>query len=101
MSFFSERYFGTNTQPDAQPAVGEFPGNMDIAYDHIQENSLPRTDDDETKKDAKQAPQQQPTLNEDIQEAYKAFSSSAWGSRIGGFFGTVVKQVCAPGRSVM
>lgn len=66
---------------------------MDIAYDHIQENSLPRAGE-ESKDGSRTDQPQQPTLNEDIQEAYKAFSSSAWGSKIGGFFGTVVKQVC-------
>lgn len=64
---------------------------MDIAYDHIQENSLPRAGE-ESKDGSRTDQPQQPTLNEDIQEAYKAFSSSAWGSKIGGFFGTVVKQ---------
>lgn len=72
---------------------------MDVAYDHIQENSLPKTAEEEprrksTGEGAEGAELQEPTLNEDLQEAYKAISSSAWGSRIGGFFGTVVKQVC-------
>ncbi|KEZ39485.1 BSD domain protein [Scedosporium apiospermum] len=64
---------------------------MDIAYDHIQESSFPKVEE-EDKKDSKQEPPPQPTLNEDIQEAYKAISSSTWGSRIGGFIGSVVKQ---------
>jgi hypothetical protein len=64
---------------------------MDLAYDHIQEESFP--------KDAGASPadddhHQQSSLNADFQEAYRAFSSSPWGARIGGFFGHVVKQVC-------
>lgn len=35
----------------------------------------------------------QSTLNNDFQEAYKAISSSPWGAKLGGFFGSVVKQV--------
>jgi len=74
---------------------------MDIAYDHIQESSFPKVEE-EGKKDSKQEPPPQPTLNEDIQEAYKAISSSTWGSRIGGFIGSVVKQVCkTPGWSLL
>lgn len=37
-------------------------------------------------------PADQPTLNKDFQEAYKAISSSPWGAKLGGFFGSVVKQ---------
>jgi hypothetical protein len=72
---------------------------MDLAYDHIQEDSLPKTEEEEPHRKSSgdgQNQEKEPTLNEDLQEAYKALSSSAWGSRIGGFFGTVVKQVCDP-----
>ncbi|KAK6063161.1 BSD domain-containing protein [Seiridium cupressi] len=62
---------------------------MDLAYDQIAADALPK--DNEPGSENKNA-EQQPTLNEDLQEAYKAISSSAWGSRLGGFFGTVVKQ---------
>lgn len=61
---------------------------MDLAYDHIQEESFR----DETTP-ANAQPAQQHTLNEDLQDAYRAISTSAWGSRIGGFLGSVVKQV--------
>lgn len=64
---------------------------MDLAYDHIQEEALKQEDadkgDDQKKPDS--------TLNDDFQEAYRAISSSPWGARLGGFFGTVVKQVRA------
>lgn len=39
------------------------------------------------------APADQNSLNKDFQEAYKAISSSPWGAKLGGFFGSVVKQV--------
>ncbi|KKA30274.1 hypothetical protein TD95_004386 [Thielaviopsis punctulata] len=70
---------------------------MDVAYDHIQED-IYRKDDPTDKApagDKSQSEKQQEaqaSLNSDIQEAYKAISSSAWGAKIGGFFGTVVKQ---------
>ncbi len=63
---------------------------MDLAYDHIAEESLPKDEEEQAPK-AKTEPQS--TLNADIQAAYSAFSSSPWGAKIGGFFGTVVKQV--------
>lgn len=64
---------------------------MDLAYDHIVEESLPKEEDG--KKRSEGVEQTQNSLNAEIQDAYKAFSSSPWGARIGGFFGTVVKQV--------
>lgn len=67
---------------------------MDLAYDHIQEEAFAKD-----RGDAGDAPKpdQQSSLNSDIQDAYKAISSSAWGVKIGGFLGTVVKQVAIPG----
>ena len=61
---------------------------MDLAYDHIQEEALSpeQVSQNEEKK-------RETTLNADFQEAYKAISSSAWGAKLGGFFGSVVKQV--------
>ncbi|KAB8294098.1 hypothetical protein EYC80_009550 [Monilinia laxa] len=59
---------------------------MDLAYDHIQEEAL--QPDQNKEKTAQPAP----TLNADFQEAYKAISSSPWGAKLGGFFGSVVKQ---------
>ncbi|GAB1315779.1 BSD domain-containing protein [Madurella fahalii] len=63
---------------------------MDIAYDHIQESTFPEDHSDSSSADTR--PAQQSTLNADLQDAYRAFSSSPWGARIGGFFGSVVKQ---------
>jgi hypothetical protein len=63
---------------------------MDLAYDHIQEESFPKEDEGSS---SQQRPEQQNnTLNADFQDAYRAFSSSPWGAKIGGFFGNVVKQ---------
>jgi hypothetical protein len=62
---------------------------MDFAYDHITEEALP----EQHPPDEKPKENIENTLNSDFQEAYKAISSSPWGARLGGFFGTVVKQV--------
>ena len=62
---------------------------MDLAYDHIQESAL---SPDETAENGSKGAESS-TLNKDFQEAYKAISSSPWGARLGGFFGSVVKQV--------
>lgn len=64
---------------------------MDVAYDHIQESTFSEDNESASKSGDKQ-PAQQSTLNADLQDAYRAFSSSPWGSRIGGFLGNVVKQ---------
>lgn len=65
---------------------------MDVAYDHIQEETL--TDDNQASSSSDKTPAQPPTLNAEFQDAYRAFSNSPWGARIGGFLGNVVKQVC-------
>jgi hypothetical protein len=65
---------------------------MDLAYDHIQEESFPKENEGSSSSSANQTNQQN-DLNTEFQEAYRAFSSSPWGARIGGFFGNVVKQV--------
>lgn len=64
---------------------------MDLAYDHIQEEAFPQ--DQSSPSDTPKPEDQQSSLNSDIQEAYKAISSSPWGAKIGGFLGNVVKQV--------
>lgn len=70
---------------------------MDLAYDHIQDDAYTK-DRDESSAGREGEPKQeqpQPTLNQELQDAYKTFSASPWGTRIGGFFGNVVKQVRA------
>lgn len=66
---------------------------MDLAYDHIQEQSLAPEKSSASDKDKEPEAN---TLNTDFQEAYKAISSSPWGAKLGGFFGSVVKQVISP-----
>ncbi|MCJ1477832.1 hypothetical protein MMC13_006505 [Lambiella insularis] len=61
---------------------------MDAAYDHIQEEVL--RPDEATVQQAKQQPEG--SLNTEFQEAYKSFSASPWGAKLGGFFGSVRKQ---------
>lgn len=64
---------------------------MDVAYDHIQEEVFP--EDEEGKKHDKPAAEE-PSLNAEFQEAYKAVANSPWGARLGGLWGSVKKQVC-------
>ena len=62
---------------------------MDVAYDHIQEEVL--SPDEIAKKEAGEK-QENTNLNTEFQEAYKSFSSSPWGAKLGGFFSDVRKQ---------
>ena len=73
---------------------------MDNAYDHIQEEIYP---EDPSKKktegesSAGPSASAQPTnFNSEVQEAYKAISSSPWAARLGGFWQTAKKQVSLP-----
>jgi hypothetical protein len=70
---------------------------MDLAYDHIVEQSLPKEDDGSGGSNQSLVRKPESTLNEDLQEAYRAFSSSSWGSWLGGTVEKVVKQVCNNG----
>ncbi|KAF2202926.1 BSD-domain-containing protein [Delitschia confertaspora ATCC 74209] len=63
---------------------------MDAAYDHIVEESYPDHPDSKAAKDGSQ--QRSSDFNIEIQDAYKAISSSPWAARLGGFLGTVKKQ---------
>jgi hypothetical protein len=68
---------------------------MDIAYDHIQEESLPthHDRDAETSTTTNDSQQPQPqTLNTEFQQAFQAVSASPWGARLGGWFGEARKQ---------
>ena len=67
---------------------------MDLAYDHIQEETYRKETEEAAASGSENGTgQPQSTLNDDLQDAYRALSSSAWGVRIGGFLGNVVKQV--------
>ncbi|KAF1999263.1 hypothetical protein P154DRAFT_523477 [Amniculicola lignicola CBS 123094] len=64
---------------------------MDSAYDHIQEESYPE-DPTPGQKAGESSKEQSSDFNSEIQDAYKAISSSPWAARLGGFLGTVKKQ---------
>lgn len=63
---------------------------MDIAYDHIQEEILTSQKDE----DSSSSDNQQPSinLNTELQETFRAFSASPWGTKIGGLWDNVRKQ---------
>lgn len=63
---------------------------MDIAYDHIQGEVL--SPDQIASKKPQDPNQEEGNLNTEFQEAYKSFSSSPWGARLGGFFSDVRKH---------
>lgn len=63
---------------------------MDSAYDHIQEESYPQ--DPTSQEASKGAQSTAANFNSEVQDAYKAISSSPWAARLGGFLGTVKKQ---------
>ena len=62
---------------------------MDVAYDHIQEEVL---SPDEIAKKESDEKQKDKNLNTEFKEAYKSFSASPWGAKLGGFFSDVRKQ---------
>lgn len=62
---------------------------MDFAYDHIQEEAF--SNKEGAPSDSK--PQESnANLNDELQETFRAFSASPWGSRIGGLWDNVRKQ---------
>ena len=63
---------------------------MDIAYDHIQEEVL--SPDQIANKKSQDPNQKDGNLNTELKEAYKSFSSSPWGARLGGFLSDVRKH---------
>jgi ferredoxin len=70
---------------------------MDVAYDHIQEETFPEDDEGKRKQSGSgtkedEAPQ---SINDDFQDAYKAFTASPWGAKLGGFWASAKKQVRA------
>lgn len=73
--------------PSTLKHLSSSPDTMDI-YDHIQEENYK-----ENEGSAERAQQTQANLNEEFQEAYKAISSSPWGTTIGGLWATAKKQV--------
>jgi len=69
---------------------------MDLTYEYLQQDPVAKKENEpgakDTSEDGSKPEQPQVSLNEEFQDAYKAFSASPWGARIGGFLGNVVKQ---------
>lgn len=75
---------------------------MDIAYDHIAEETYtgdraatptpPKSDVPPTNTPASTSSQPRSNLNQEFQETFRAFSSSPWGAKLGGLWGNVRKQ---------
>lgn len=63
---------------------------MDIAYDHIQEEVL--SPEEAARKEEEGERERKGNLNTEFQEAYKSFTASPWGAKLGGFFSDVKKQ---------
>lgn len=66
---------------------------MDSAYDHIQEESYPQDPAEQQGSGDSTHQETANNFNAEMHDAYKAISSSPWAARLGGFFGTVKKQV--------
>jgi hypothetical protein len=79
--------------PHTAPIALARTGAMDSAYDHIQEESYPQDNAGQQAGGASTQDERASNFNAEIQDAYKAISSSPWAARLGGFFGTVKKQV--------
>ncbi|KAJ5773257.1 hypothetical protein N7457_008153 [Penicillium paradoxum] len=62
---------------------------MDFAYDHIQEEVLSNKEGASSESKPKES---NANLNDELQETFRAFSASPWGSRIGGLWDNVRKQ---------
>ncbi|KAJ5221306.1 uncharacterized protein N7469_010193 [Penicillium citrinum] len=68
---------------------------MDIAYDHIQEEIFASKQEEGTSSSNANSGADKnntPDLNTELQETFRAFSASPWGTRIGGLWDNVRKQ---------
>jgi hypothetical protein len=71
---------------------------MDLAYDHITEETIrsptprPSTIPNQTNAGSEGPPVPRSTLPTELQETFRAFSTSPWAAKLGGFFGNVRKQ---------
>jgi hypothetical protein len=66
---------------------------MDSAYDQVQQKSYPEDPTPQQQAEDSNSKPQTSDFNSEIQDAYKAISSSPWAARLGGFLGSVKKQV--------
>jgi len=62
---------------------------MDVAYDHVQEEALSPSEEQEQRKKADQSGD---SLNAEFQQAFQAVSASPWGTKLGGWFSQARKQ---------
>ncbi|ERF74089.1 hypothetical protein EPUS_08137 [Endocarpon pusillum Z07020] len=65
---------------------------MDIAYDHITEETFASDRAPTPTSQKAGAPSSKPNLNTELQETFRAFSNSPWGAKLGGLWGNVRKQ---------
>lgn len=63
---------------------------MDFAYDHIQEEILSSSKTEDSSESTQE--KSNSNLNTELQETFRAFSTSPWGTRIGGLWDNVRKQ---------
>lgn len=73
---------------------------MDVAYDHQFQEAVTgggsgggANAGSSSSGKGKEPEREKESLNEELQQAYKAISNSPWGARFGAFVGTVRKQV--------
>ncbi|EMD00129.1 hypothetical protein BAUCODRAFT_30590 [Baudoinia panamericana UAMH 10762] len=62
---------------------------MDVAYDHVQDEALTPAEVAAQREASAETSQ---NLNNDLQQAFRAVSSSPWGTRLGGWFNQARKQ---------
>lgn len=67
---------------------------MDLAYDNIAKEALAEDQKEEQQPTTSKPTERRQTLNDEVQDVYRAISTSAWGSWFGGQVTNVVKQVC-------
>jgi BSD domain len=65
---------------------------MDIAYDHITEETFSSDRASTPTPQKADASSSKPNLNTEFQETFRAFSNSPWGAKLGGLWGNVRKQ---------
>lgn len=83
----------TTSQAAAPPAApSQLPRSMDSAYDQIQEKNYAGEQENLAAGQPQDSSQAAGNFNAEVQEAYKAISSSPWAARLGGFWQTAKKQ---------
>ncbi|KXJ96742.1 hypothetical protein Micbo1qcDRAFT_229564 [Microdochium bolleyi] len=65
---------------------------MDLAYDNIAKEALPEDQKEDQQASTSKVQERRPTLNDEVQDVYRAFATSSWGTWFGGQVSNVVKQ---------